>query len=727
MSPLRALIRRLAAVATSGALVAGMLTLGFAATQLATSQPAGAAIQAADCTFNGVSNPVVNGALVPFDLGGTVTPGTTTVTIACSGLPTTATSIAIVVASPLAGFIVPADQSLTAQENLLMGSPVLVSTTCSSTACSYGPASFTIPSQTTAANTDGTCPPSAAQVQVGLTNCALTVADTSGDEFGLTFLNYPNQPTPAAPTVSVSQSDVQLGDQVTLSGSGFWGDPEGTGAANTTFGSGTDTCAAVSGVPGVTVSVTDSASHTASLTTNAVQIPVDCYKLGSGTNGAGGTLSGGFFSATNEDLPTSGLVAGTLTYSVAEPNVAPFNDPPYDTATGSCSPTPCTAPTPSPTNPPNPAAAIGAGTDTLLGAPTLTVSPTSGGTGTVVSITGTNWDPEGSAVTVKFTTACATCSGPNTTTITVSSTGAISGSIQITAESGTGPGEATGSNPLVGTQTGFNTSLTFTAQAAFTVTALSSTCSISPPSSDTESSESEPSCTINQVISTTVTGTALTISEPSTTVTLTPVTLGLGNGTNNQQFENATGNLQTVTVSDDRGTLDGWIVTAELETDFNNSTATGNAADNVIPADFLTWVPTVALETPGSIPGANQNTPFCPSNSSGTCVGPSGLPAAASVTSPAILGGTLPAGHNGAGSDTGTGGTATIPAEVFAGPTAVLNSEKSPSPTPAVLCEAPEGGGGGGFVCNASLSLAVPPYVAAGTYSSTMDIVVTGL
>jgi hypothetical protein len=44
-----------------------------------------------------------------------------------------------------------------------------------------------------------------------------------------------------------------------------------------------------------------------------------------------------------------------------------------------------------------------------------------------------------------------------------------------------------------------------------------------------------------------------------------------------------------------------------------------------------------------------------------------------------------------------------------------------------VLCEAPTGGGGGEFTCGAYLSLAVPPYVAAGTYTATMDIIVTGL
>jgi hypothetical protein len=254
--------------------------------------------------------------------------------------------------------------------------------------------------------------------------------------------------------------------------------------------------------------------------------------------------------------------------------------------------------------------------------------------------------------------------------------------------------------------------------------AASNEVSASPASTTCAVATSPGSCTAIEQISATVVGTNISITEtqystnPSAqNVTLSTVTLG------SQLFQNATGQLNTVHVSDDRGTLAGWTVTAWMEGDFANATATGNSIDNYIPADFLTWTPTVSLWTPGSLPNGNANTPFCPS--AATCIGPSGLPATASVTTPAIVGGTLPQGYN--GQVTGTGGIATIPAEVFAGPTAVLNNKTLTGAVAQTLCEAPAGGGGGGFDCNAALSLAVPPYVAAGTYSATMDVILTAL
>ena len=68
--------------------------------------------------------------------------------------------------------------------------------------------------------------------------------------------------------------------------------------------------------------------------------------------------------------------------------------------------------------------------------------------------------------------------------------------------------------------------------------------------------------------------------------------------------------------------------------------------------------------------------------------------------------------------------------EVEAGPIANLGTANTGDADygaqPAqVLCQAPSGGGGGAFNCDASLSLAVPPYVAAGTYTATMDLLTT--
>jgi hypothetical protein len=239
-------------------------------------------------------------------------------------------------------------------------------------------------------------------------------------------------------------------------------------------------------------------------------------------------------------------------------------------------------------------------------------------------------------------------------------------------------------------------------------------------------------CTVNQTISAQVIGTSLTISEvmtpPNTTnsaVVLSPVTLGVLPGQNGTQFDQANGMLNTLLVQDDRGTLGGWSVTGQLGGDFLNATPVGPALDNVIPADFLTWLPAVALATPGSLPANNANTPGCPDQTPAptlhpVCTGPSGLPSGTGV-----VGGP---GVNGTGA--GTPGTSdSAPAEVTAGNPAVLHN---PAGTLDMLCATGgtgpglHPGGGGGFVCSAQLSLAVPPYVAAGTYSATMNLVVIG-
>jgi hypothetical protein len=138
-------------------------------------------------------------------------------------------------------------------------------------------------------------------------------------------------------------------------------------------------------------------------------------------------------------------------------------------------------------------------------------------------------------------------------------------------------------------------------------------------------------------------------------VDLSPVTF------TSAQFLAATGQLNTVQVNDNRGTEGGWSVTAQLESNFTNGQSSGAAADNTIPADFLTWVPDVTAAVAGaSLSGVN------------------------------------------------------------AGSTSTLSDT-----TAVALCSAVQGSGGSGYNCGASLSLSVPPYVATGTYSATLDIVVT--
>ena len=54
------------------------------------------------------------------------------------------------------------------------------------------PFTYTIPA-TGAADPDASCPPSQAEVNIGLTNCAFAVADTNVDEYGFAYVNFTGQ------------------------------------------------------------------------------------------------------------------------------------------------------------------------------------------------------------------------------------------------------------------------------------------------------------------------------------------------------------------------------------------------------------------------------------------------------------------------------------------------------------------------------------------------------
>jgi hypothetical protein len=193
---------------------------------------------------------------------------------------------------------------------------------------------------------------------------------------------------------------------------------------------------------------------------------------------------------------------------------------------------------------------------------------------------------------------------------------------------------------------------------------------------------------------------------------------------NNGQFDQALGQLNMVTIQDDRGSLTGWTVSGQLEGNFLNQNPKGPPVDNVIPADYLTWDPSIALTTPGSLPANNQNTPGCPDQTPApagfpACTGPSGTPAAGNAVGGAPVNGTGPIGVT----------NDSVPAEAFAGAPETLNNLQGSAD---VLCATDlslaggAAGGGGSFDCGAGLSLAVPPSVAAGDYRSILDITVLG-
>src|SRR5262249_8006571 len=142
---------------------------------------------------------------------------------------------------------------------------------------------------------------------------------------------------------------------------------------------------------------------------------------------------------------------------------------------------------------------------------TLTASPSSGGDGTVVSLSGAGWNSQGGPVNVAFSTPN-TGQTVDTVALTPSASGAISGSITVhTAK------EAVGSNPLLATQAGPPALGPIT--APFTVVPLKSICS-----TGNGSCQSAPAG-IQQVVSQTVNPDPLgiTIQEPKDAATGLPV------------------------------------------------------------------------------------------------------------------------------------------------------------------------------------------------------------
>ena len=250
---------------------------------VATAPPAATQV-VPSCTFNGVP---ANGAI-------DVTPGVTSVAISCTGL-TPSVSHFIADASPLAGLVTTGN--IQDQLNLTMGFSL-----ANSDASGNLSTSFVIPAATVSSNTDGTCPPSQAQVNVGLTNCALAVASLTGVPEGFVLLNYPGQPSPPTPNLSLNPTSGDVGTSVAVSGTGWWG-------SGTTDNPPTIT---VGGVPA---------------TTSTANVPHATYTLGSGAFGSGGTLTGG--DLTGAFTIPSGVGFGTQPVVVTQTNTHPANNAPY--------------------------------------------------------------------------------------------------------------------------------------------------------------------------------------------------------------------------------------------------------------------------------------------------------------------------------------------------------------------------------------------------------------
>ena len=313
--------------------------------------------------------------------------------------------------------------------------------------------------------------------------------------------------------------------------------------------------------------------------------------------------------------------------------------------------------------------------------PSVAVSPTEAGAPSAVTVSVSGFNPQGSLVTCGFTAG----TPASTTHLTVFTDGTAAGALDVTSS------DALGTNPIECTEDAPGGS-TLSATATFRVTDVATACPTSPATSATAGT-----CSIGQVLATTVSGTDLTIGtveDPSpaggdpgptgASVVLSPVALGgrassaaceatpASAACGAAQFAVSSGHLDTVVVEDNRGDLSGWTVTGQMATTFVGPPV---GEDHVIPASFLTWSPSVGAGTPTS----------CVTLGSARACGPS---------------------------DNLT--------QIDAGPTANLLTGTS-----RLLCQAATGGGGGGTRCTAALYLAVPPYVAAGRYVATMDIVIS--
>jgi hypothetical protein len=295
--------------------VTGVLVLGaglLGGTAVLAAPPASAIPippSTSSCTYNGS----------PVAFAASNTTGTP-VTVSCTGLPAN-TLLIVAQTSPLAGVISPSSAA-TSEADLSTGTAVTTSATGTLTATITVTATGGSPGFS-ALDKKAVCPPTQAQVNAGLTNCVVTVADlatTTGLNFG--NIIYGTQPAPHRPTLVLTPSHIgKAGGTLTASDkagacptpvkakSRCWWGAALTGAPN-----------ALAGVPGF---ITPIHSQPASNTLAATPA-VYCFKNATAAACAGlpvGTLIGPHLSGTIT-LPRLGAVLKQEVVAL-EPNTTP--------------------------------------------------------------------------------------------------------------------------------------------------------------------------------------------------------------------------------------------------------------------------------------------------------------------------------------------------------------------------------------------------------------------
>src|SRR5690348_4968292 len=294
----------------TGALVLGAGLLGGTALMAAT--PASAIPippSTSSCTYNGS----------PVAFGASNTTGTP-VTVNCTGLPAN-TLLIVAQTSPLAGVISPSSAA-TSEADLSTGTAVTTDASGNLTATITVTATGGSPGFS-ALDKKAVCPPTQAQVNAGLTNCVVTVADlatTTGLNFG--NIVYGTQPTPHRPTLALTPSSIaRAGGTLTASDkpgacptpvkatSRCWWGAALTGAPN-----------AAAGVPGFFTPIHSMLTGNTLAATPAVY----CFKGATAAACSGlpvGTLIGPHLSGTIT-LPHLGPVAHQEVVAL-EPNTTP--------------------------------------------------------------------------------------------------------------------------------------------------------------------------------------------------------------------------------------------------------------------------------------------------------------------------------------------------------------------------------------------------------------------
>jgi hypothetical protein len=359
-------------------------------------------------------------------------------------------------------------------------------------------------------------------VNAGLATCRLAIR-TSGQLLSApATLVYAGQPGPTVtPTITVvNGSSFVPGNTVELLGAGFWGSQLGS-TPTITFGS----------VPAVVSPV------------EPARIAGPTYVCGpDGCATAGGVLSPGVLLGSVTVPPLPGDMVSTIT--VEQPNATQFSGNGID-------------------------GSVQASTSVnILGSPAAFASPSHGGVGMPVAVTGTGWDPQGPQPELTVLTA-EPGQTASTAAAAVDANGNLSGVLTI------GAGDAPGVNPILVTQ--LSEGGLRTAQALFTV--------------DVSASCTADGCEGVQSLDQDIVTGSLGMSELAEASSFSPVTL-------NGREQVSTGDLGKVTILDGRGSLDGWQVTVTMAGDFLSDG--GSGSNYTIAATNLRWEPRVGLLEPGS-------------------------------------------------------------------------------------------------------------------------------